>query len=153
MQTRRHGEGFSLIELMIAVAVVAILTAVALPAYNDYVLRGKLIEAHATLADLRVKMEQWFQDNRTYVNGGACGVAMPGPAQGVKYFTYTCAAPSSTTYTITATGQSSQGLTGIAYTVNESNTKATTVTAGSTMANAGYTSNANCWVTRKGASC
>ncbi len=152
MHARCHARGFSLVELMVAVAVVAILAAIALPAYNDYVIRGKLVEAHATLADLRVKMEQWFQDNRTYLNGAACGAAMPGAAQGAKYFAYSCAATANT-YTITATGNASQSLSGIAYTVNESNTKATTVAGGSTMASAGYTANASCWVTRKGGSC
>lgn len=147
LNTRRSG--FTLIELMIVVAIVAILAAVALPAYNDYVRRSKLAEAHADLADLRVKMEQWFQDSRTYQNAGgtACGVAMTT----AKYFTITCAAPTATTYTITAAGQAD--IAGINFTINESNVKATTVTGGSLMANAGYTANAACWVTKKGGLC
>ena len=58
--------GFTLIELMIVIAVVAILAAVALPAYGDYLRRGQLPEAFTNLADLRVKMEQYYQDNRSY---------------------------------------------------------------------------------------
>lgn len=138
---------------MIVVAIVGILAAVALPAYNDYVRRGKLSEAHANLADLRVKMEQWFQDNRSYLNGAACGAPMPGAAQGIKFFTFTCPGPTANTYTITATGIANQGLDGISYSVTESNVKSTTVTGGSAMAIAGYTSNANCWVIRKGGAC
>ena len=147
LNTRRSG--FTLIELMIVVAIVAILAAVALPAYNDYVRRSKLAEAHAALSDLRVKMEQWFQDSRTYQNAGgtACGVAM----STAKFFAITCTAPTATTYTITAAGQAD--IAGINFTINESNVKATTVTGGSAMATAGYTGNAACWVTRKGGLC
>lgn len=152
MNTKKRYAGFTLIELMITVAIIAILSAVALPAYNDYVRRGKLAEAHAQLADLRVKMEQRFQDNRSYLNGAACGVAMPSGGD-IKFFTYTCPGPTATTYTLTATGIASQGLDGISFSITESNVKSTTVTAGSAMATAGYTSNANCWVIRKGGSC
>jgi len=148
MNLNPRRSGFTLIELMIVVAVVAILAAVALPAYNDYVRRSKLSEAHADLSDLRVKMEQWFQDARTYQNAGgtACGVAMTT----AKYFTITCTA-TATTSTITAAGQAD--IAGINFTVNESNVKATTVTGGSAMATYGYTGNAACWVTKKGGVC
>ncbi|MFN7086974.1 MAG: type IV pilin protein [Burkholderiales bacterium] len=142
--------GFTLIEVMITVAIVAILAALALPSYRDYVIRGKLTEAHANLASLRVRMEQWFQDNRTYI-GGPCA---PGAAD-QKYFSYACAAgePTATTYQIVASGQAAEGLGGIAFTINETNTRTTVVTAGSAMANAGYTSNTSCWVTKKGGLC
>ena len=65
--------GFTLIEVMIVVAIVAILAAVALPAYGDYVRRGQLPEAFSGMADLRVKLEQYYQDNRSYgTSGGNC---------------------------------------------------------------------------------
>lgn len=153
LDTKKRHAGFTLIELMITVAVVGILAAVALPAYNDYVRRSKLAEAHSQLADLRVKMEQWFQDNRSYLNGAACGAAVPGAAQSIKFFTFTCPGPTATTYTWTATGIAGQGLGGISFSITESNVKSTTVTGGSDMANAGYATNPNCWIIRKGGSC
>jgi type IV pilus assembly protein PilE len=144
--------GFTLIELMITMVVVAVLAAVALPAYTDYVLRSKLTEAHTHLSDLRVKMEQRFQDARTYA-GGPCAPTGAALVQ-VKYFDFSCTdGPDADSFRIQAAGKAGTDLAGIAFTVNESNVRATVVTGGSTVANKGYVSNANCWVTRKGSSC
>lgn len=143
-------KGFTLVELMITVAVIAILAAVALPSYTDYITRSKLVEAHTHLADLRVKMEQRFQDARTYV-GGSCSPT-GGAAADVKYFQFDCnPAAAQNTFTLRARGLND--LDGITFTVNESNVRTTTVTGGSKMADKGYTGNANCWVKRKGGQC
>jgi type IV pilus assembly protein PilE len=148
----RSARGFTLIELMITIAIIAILAAVALPAYTDYVTRSKLTEAHSHLADLRVKMEQRFQDARSYV-GGPCAPTGPGGAQ-IKYFTFTCpVAATATTFTLQAAGMVGTELEGVAFTVDESNQRATVVTAATKMADKGYTSNANCWITKKPSQC
>ncbi len=159
--------GLTLIELMVVVAVVAILSVIALPAYTDYVTRGKIPEAIANLSDLRVKMEQFYQDNRRYSTttaGGVCGVAMSAPPV-VKYFTITCASGNllagvgDQSYTITATGgiAGNTSMTGFVYTIDQSNNKTSTITAGSKAAKAGWTpispTTATCWVIRKGGSC
>ena len=66
--------GFTLIELMIVVAIIGILASIALPAYSDYIRRSKIVEATSVLSDLRVRMEQFYQDNRSYVSSGTtCG--------------------------------------------------------------------------------
>jgi type IV pilus assembly protein PilE len=123
--------GFTLIELMIAVVVIGILSAIAYPSYTDYVRRGQLQEAFTNLSDFRVRMEQYYQDNRSYANaGGACGAAAV-PGGSIKYFGYACAlnttagAPAGQSYTMTATGASSN-TTGFVYTINERNVRATT---------------------------
>jgi len=64
--------GFTLIELMIVVAIIAILSTIAYPAYTDYITRGKITEATSALASKRILMEQFFQDNRTYASAPAC---------------------------------------------------------------------------------
>src|SRR4051812_35807009 len=90
--------GFTLIEILIAVAIVGILAAIALPSYNQYVVRGKLAEAYSSLLSARVQSEQWFQDNRTYAG-------MPTPTVTARYFgTPVLSNPSATTYTWTVQG-------------------------------------------------
>jgi type IV pilus assembly protein PilE len=148
--------GFTLIELMVVVVIVAILASFALPAYNDYVLRGKLTEAFTNLSALRVNMEQYYQDNRRYsatTGGGTCGIAGGNTptTQSGKYFTYACASAGTTatgdqTFTLTATG--SAGAPGFVYTIDQSNAKATT-TVGSGWNGGGST----CWVQKKDGAC
>ena len=146
-------EGFTLIELMVTVAIVAIIAAFAFPAYSDYVKRGKIQEATANLADMRVKLEQYFQDNRTYACTGPSAVPAS-PA--VKYFTFSCpvANLSTSTYQVVATGGvagGDQSMVGFTYTIDQSNTKTTALTPDSKWVGANTTY--NCWITRKGDSC
>jgi type IV pilus assembly protein PilE len=138
-------KGFTLIELMIVVVIVGILAAVALPTYNNYVIRGKIPDANANLASKRVQMEQFYQDNRTYVGGTACN----SDTSSSKYFTFSCTgagAPSATTYIITATGTGS--MAGFTYTIDQSNTKTSTITASGWAA-----TSTSCWITKQGGAC
>jgi type IV pilus assembly protein PilE len=160
----RRQRGFTIIELMIVVVVIAVLSAIALPSYTDYITRSKFAEAYAHLADLRVKMEQYYLDNRRYsttVAGGTCGI--PGgnapTAQGAKYFDFICASASPNAvgdqaYTLTARGKTAEGLSGIDFTVDTANSKQTVVTASTPIASKGYTAGTTgCWIRKKPAQC
>jgi type IV pilus assembly protein PilE len=142
-------KGFTLIELMVVVAVIGILAAVAVPAYTDYVTRGKLIEGTSALSDGRVKMEQYFQDNRTYV-GGPTPLVIPN-----ANFTYALSnlkpVTGTETYTLTATGIG--GLAGFVYTIDETNTKRTTGAPAGWKTAAMPGTPATCWISKKGGGC
>lgn len=140
----RHA-GFTLIEVMIVVAIVAILAAIVLPNYADFVRRGRLVEAMSTLSGHRVKMEQFYQDNRTYVGACAAGTIATAP-QTTANFTYGCNIPDAQTYTVSATGNAGTAVDGFVYTIDQSNNQATAVTGAA--ASAGYAA-ATCWVRKQ----
>ncbi|HZY19495.1 MAG TPA: prepilin-type N-terminal cleavage/methylation domain-containing protein [Ramlibacter sp.] len=146
----RPQAGFTLIELMITVAIIAILAGVALPSYRDYVRRGAIPEALAHLSDYRVKMEQYFQDYKdfgTAAGAGNCANGAGAPAwnafPAAKYFTFSCSVTGATRngYTITATGNAGSVVAGHVYTINESNVQQTTQFKGQAVTK-------GCWLTR-----
>jgi type IV pilus assembly protein PilE len=128
----RRGRGFSLIELLIAVAIVGVLASIAMPSYREHLRKGAMEEAAASLGTGRVAVEQFFLDNRTYEDA-------PCP-EGTKYFAVTCASDADT-YTLTATG--SGLMDGFVITVDETDTRTTD----------GPWGTAACWLRRKGDTC
>lgn len=115
--------GFTLIEALIVVTMLSILAAIAIPNYSRYVTRGQLVEATNALGEFRVRMEQFYQDNRSYQNaGGGCGAAVPAS---LSNFAVTCAiAAAGQAYTATATGAANT--LGFVYTIDQANVRATT---------------------------
>ena len=132
LPSRHPAGGFTLIELMVAVAIIGILLALAVPSYVDYLRRGSMEEGAAALATARIDIEQYFLDNRTYVGFG-CPAATP-------HFSYACVTAASS-YTITATGRAN--VAGFVLTVNESNARSSS----------GPWGTGACWILRKGDSC
>jgi type IV pilus assembly protein PilE len=135
--------GFTLIEVMITVAIVAILAAVALPSYTAYVQRSRVPPALDALSSVATRLEQRYQDTGNYGNvaGTACGVT----TANTDNFTISCALDGTVGvqgYLLTATG--SGPVAGYAYTLNHQGARATTAHPKG--------SNANCW-TMKGSVC
>jgi type IV pilus assembly protein PilE len=138
--------GFTLIEAMIVTAIVAILAAIALPSYTAYVRRSHILEAIARLADARARMEEYFQDERTYVDAsGNCGAAPDAPAP-PDAFVITCSGTAST-FTYTATGQGARGMSAFVYSIDEAGAKATVSVP------SGWQRTADCWTIRADGSC
>jgi len=134
---RPNQYGFSLIEMMIVVAIIGLLASIAVPGYQDYVKSGNAAEAPANLANCRVQAEQFFQDNFTYV-GFVC---VPSDAQN---FDYSVDNQSATTYTLKAAGRAARNMGNFEFTVNQDNAKTSKFdgTAGS-----------SCWLTSSSGSC
>ena len=138
----RRAAGFTLIEIMIVVAIVAILASIAMPAYTEYVTRGRLAEAHSNLLAARVRAEQYFQDNRTFVGLDCDG----GGEFDTANFDIECtAAPTATAYTLAATG--SGPTAGFTFTLTEANARATTAVP------TGWQTSGACWVIKKNGTC
>jgi type IV pilus assembly protein PilE len=77
---KRKTGGFTLIELMITVAIVAILAAIALPSYRQYIVRSKRSAAQAQMMDIANRQQQFLLANRSYADKTALtasGYALP----------------------------------------------------------------------------
>lgn len=154
MPVRTHrsaSRGFTLIEAMITVAIVAILAAVAMPSYRDYILRGRLADASNGLATLRAQMERHFQDNRTYATAGTfttpCASADAATRTFGSFVVSCSATPDGNSFTLVANG--SGAASGFAYTITQQDIRATTSVA----SGSGYNTCASKWLMRKGEAC
>jgi type IV pilus assembly protein PilE len=138
---KRMQGGFTLVELMVTVAIVGILTAVAVPMYGDYVTRSRLTEAFTALGAAQPAAEQFWPNDRTYANFNNAA-SFPGASDN---FSYALSDATASTYTLTATGKGK--MNGFVYTINQSGKRTTTGSP------AGWGTSTDCWVDHKGGKC
>jgi type IV pilus assembly protein PilE len=108
-----RSRGFTLIELMIVVVVVAILAAIAIPSYRQYVLRSNRTEAKRTLLNVAAAQEKFYLQNNTYASSSALTTAPPDGLgiQGTTehgHYTVAIDAADAATFSATATAQGGQ---------------------------------------------
>lgn len=150
---RRPGQaGFTLIEVMIAIVVIAILAAIAYPTYNEFVMRSRIVEATSGLNDFKTRMEQYFQDNRTFANGGNCGLPDPAFVPGESNFQIQCSGAGVNGYTLDANGNAAKGMGAFRYRLVVSPVGLTRSTVS---VHAGWALPApnTCWAVRKNGKC
>jgi type IV pilus assembly protein PilE len=138
---RQRPHGFTLIELLVVIAIISILASIALPSYREYVIRGRIPEATSNLGGKRVRIETFYDNNRTYVGAPDCAA----DTTTSQVFNFSCTVANANAYTLQAVGKGS--MVGFTYTIDQANARATTAVP------AGWTAAANCWVTKKDGSC
>ena len=98
--------GFTLIEVMIAIAMVAILAAIAYPSYSQYLKTSRRTEATATLTKIANLEERYYLDNNSY--GGLTDLSLTSPYNTENSYYQITINVTSSTFTLTATAQNAQ---------------------------------------------
>jgi type IV pilus assembly protein PilE len=126
--------GFTLIELMIVVAIIAILAAIAYPSYQDSVRKTKRAVAQADLMELASFMERFFtENNRYHQTNAATPVAVSLPTINNDDYTYSLPTKTAATFVLQAVPKSGSG--------QNADTGCTTLT----LSNTGAKTPASCW--------
>lgn len=134
----KKNKGFTLVELMVTVMIFGVIAAYAVPNYRDYVIRAEISESLAALTSTKLKLEQYFQDNRTYVGGCDSGSIAQPPT--MENFDIECNLTANS-YDLTASGL------GFTFEVDQQNNRSTS------SAKSGWKTNDSCWTINKSGDC
>ena len=108
MIIKKFSKGFSLVELMIVVAVIAILAAVAIPAYHNHILRTRQADAHHCLLDLKAAQEMFHSQYNFYADlaeGGTFTNLMNCDVDDSTYYVFNITAADTFDFTAEADGK------------------------------------------------
>lgn len=130
-------QGFTLIELMITVAIVAILSAIAIPSYQSYVIKSRRADIQTVMLDIQLRQEKWRSTHTTYGTLADLGITSPTTYYSIAITDTpgTANAPTGTQYAITVTA--------VAGTTQAKDTGCTTMSITQASAKA----QSNCWKT------
>jgi len=124
MKTKK---GFTLIELMIVIAVIAIVVAIAIPAYSDYITRSKRADGKTGLLALQLEQEKYRANNPTYAAAASLGLPADSPD---GHYQINVTSFSAASYALSAAPNASQNDPECAtLTIDESSNKSATGTA------------------------
>jgi type IV pilus assembly protein PilE len=151
--TSNTSRGFTLIEILIVVVIVAIVTAMALPAYQDYVIRSRIMPAIQGLSERQTRMEQCYQDHQKdgYEAAGCTNIGSGEISDFVFSFDED-EPPTKDTFKLKATGKAPT-MAGFEYTVNQANTRTSKIDRPGKGVNDPWKAGKDsCWITGKSGS-
>lgn len=108
MVVKKIETGFTLIELMIVIVVVAVLVAVGYPSYQDHVIKTRRSDAKNMLMDVASRQEQYYMDNSTYTTLSNLGYSANTVSSENGHYNVSVTASDATSYTLQAVPQGSQ---------------------------------------------
>jgi type IV pilus assembly protein PilE len=108
----KRQKGFTLIEVMIVVVIIAILATLAIPGYREYVMRSHRRAAQAAMMEIATQQQQYFVANRAYATAAQLGYALPPDVDEYYNYSVTLSAGPPPSFTINFTADASQASDG-----------------------------------------